>query len=74
MIENGRIVIRMWAAISDRLFQAAPIVKFIDRHGNLYYAYKQQVQRFGQNADFIQAAREMDPRIRHGPRPDQDGP
>lgn len=35
VMEQGRVQIRMWAEIPDHLFQPAPIVRFVDRHGNL---------------------------------------
>jgi hypothetical protein len=69
--ENGQTVYRIWAAVPEQAFQAAPIVRFTDRHGNLYYAYRQQTQRFPQNTDFIAAARQIDLWIRTGPKPDE---
>jgi hypothetical protein len=69
--EQGRTYIRMWAAISDQLFQPAPIVRFVDRHGNFYYVYRQQTRRFVQNTDWSAAATEIDHWTRTGPKPDE---
>jgi hypothetical protein len=71
--EQGRSFIRMWAEIPDQLFRPAPIVRFVDRHGNVYYVYRQQTWRFPQNTDWITAATRIDQWIRTGPRPDERG-
>jgi hypothetical protein len=71
--EQGRVYIRMWAEIPGQLFQPSPIARFVDRHGNLYYIYKQQTWRFPQDTDWITAATHIDQWIRTGPRPDEPG-
>jgi hypothetical protein len=73
IIEDGRVIIRMWAEIPEQLFEPFPIVRFVDRHGNLYYAYRQRTERFPQNTDFITAAVQIDQWIRTGPKPDEPG-
>jgi hypothetical protein len=69
--EQGRSYIRMWAGISDQLFQPAPIVRFVDRHGNRYYVYRQQTLRVSQNTDWVIAATQIGEWIRTGPHPDE---
>jgi hypothetical protein len=52
---------------------AAPIVRFTDRNGNLYYSYLGYTRRFRQNADWTGAATQLDEWIRTGPKPDEPG-
>jgi hypothetical protein len=69
--ENGCTYYRRWADIPGHMEQPAVIVRFADRHGNLYYAYQHQTWRFPQNTDWITAAAEIDNWIRTGLKPDE---
>jgi hypothetical protein len=71
VIENGRSVIRIWAGIPQQEFQAAPIVRFTDRHDNRYYTYRQLTERFPHTTDWIPAAQKLDQWYRTGPKPDK---
>jgi hypothetical protein len=68
--ENGHVYYRFWAEIPEQLFQPSPIVRFVDRHGNLYYSLKGHTSRFPQSTDPSTAAVQIDKWIRTGPRPD----
>jgi len=73
--EHGRTVVRMWAEMPGQLFEPVPIIRFVDRHGNLYYSYRQRTQRFPENTDWIKAAAGLDLWNRTGPKPnDPDEP
>jgi hypothetical protein len=67
--ENGRTYYRRWADIPAQSGQPAVIVRFVDRHGTLYYAYLHQTRRFPQNTDWNTAATEIDNWVRTGPGP-----
>jgi hypothetical protein len=69
-IDDQRIYYLFWAEVSAQVFQAAPIMRFVDWHGNLYYQYRHYTQRFSQNTDWSQAAQALDEWIRTGPKPD----
>lgn len=69
--ENGRIYYRFWAEIPEQLFQPFPIVRFVDRHGNLYYSLRGHTWRFPQNTKPENAAGQIDEWIRTGPGPDE---
>ena len=69
-IDAERIYYPFWAEIPAKAFQAAPIIRFVDWHGNLYYQYRHYTKRFGQNTDFNEAAQVIDEWIRTGPKPD----
>jgi hypothetical protein len=57
--------------VNPQVNDPAPIVRFTDRNGNLYYSCLGCTRRFGQNTDWITAATEIDKWIRTGPRPDE---
>jgi len=69
-IDEQRIHYAFWAAVPVTASRAAPIMRFVDWHGNYYYQYKHYTQRFGQNTDWIKAAQALDEWIRTGPKPD----
>jgi len=69
-IDAERIYYSFWAYFPDQAFQAAPIMRFVDWHGNLYYQYRHYTKRFSQNTDFNQAAQVIDEWIRTGPKAD----
>jgi hypothetical protein len=69
-IDERRIYYAFWAEVPMGAPTAAPIMKFVDRHGNLYYQYRHYTQRFSQNTSFEQAAQALDEWIRTGPKPD----
>lgn len=69
-IDEQRIYYTFWAAVPVTASRAAPIMRFVDWHGNLYYQYRHYTQRFGQNTDWGEAARVIDEWIRTGPKPD----
>lgn len=69
-LENGRVYYRYSAEIPQQLFQPFPIVRFVDRHGHLYYSLRGHAMRFPQNTDPSSAAVQIDKWIRTGPGPD----
>ena len=69
--ENGEVRYACFAKVNPQVSDPAPIVRFADRNGNLYYSYLGYTCRFGQNTDWITAATEIDKWIRTGPRPDE---
>jgi hypothetical protein len=69
-IDEQRIYYAFWAEVPIGVHNAAPLMKFVDRHGNLYYQYQHYTQRFSQNTSFEQAAQALDDWIRTGPKPD----
>jgi hypothetical protein len=69
--ESGQVRYMCWAEVGEQLGDAEPIVRFADPTGNLYYSYLGYTRRFGQNADFSEAARQIDQWDRTGPRPDE---
>jgi hypothetical protein len=69
-IDAERIHYPFWAYFPDQAFQAAPIMRFVDWHGNLYYQYRHYTKRFGQNTTWEQAAQALDEWIRTGPKAD----
>jgi hypothetical protein len=69
-IDEQRVYYAFWAEVPATAPKAAPIMRFVDRHGNLYYQYKHYTQRFGQNTSWEQAAPALDQWIRTGPKPD----
>jgi len=69
--ENGQVRWTCNARIPQNVHDAAPIVRFTDRNGNLFYSYRGYTRRFGQNTDFIGAATQLDEWIRTGPKPDE---
>jgi hypothetical protein len=60
-----------FAKVNPQVNDPAPIVRFANRNGNLYYSYLGYTRRFGQNTDWATAATEIDKWIRTGPRPDE---
>jgi len=69
-IDEQRIYYAFWAVVPATAPKAAPIMRFVDWHGNLYYQYRHYTQRFSQNTDWSEAARVIDQWIRTGPKPD----
>ena len=69
-IDENRIYYPFWAAVPQTAFKAAPIMRFVDWHGNLYYQYRHYTKRFSQNTDWGKAAQVIDEWIRTGPKPD----
>jgi hypothetical protein len=69
--ENGEVRYTCFAKVGPLVTDPAPIVRFADRNGNLYYSYLGYTRRFSQNTDSITAATEIDKWIRTGPRPDE---
>jgi hypothetical protein len=71
-IDAERIYYPFWAYFPDprQAFQAAPIMRFVDWHGNLYYQYRHYTKRFSQSTDFGEAAQVIDEWIRTGPKAD----
>jgi hypothetical protein len=71
--ENGLVRYRCLAAVSNQLTDPAPVVRFTDRNGNLYYSYRGFTRRFSRNTGFHEAAAEIDKWVRTGPKPDEPG-
>lgn len=69
--ENGQVRYTCSAHVPQQVNNSAPIVRFTDRNGNLYYSYLGYTRRFGQSTDWIDAAATLDQWIRIGPKPDQ---
>lgn len=69
--QNGQVRYTCRAEVSGQLADPAPVVRFTDRNGTLYYSYLGFTRRFGQNTDFHQAAVEIDKWVRRGPEPDE---
>ena len=72
-IDEQRIYYSFWAHVPERAPGAAPIMRWVDWHGNRYYQYKHYTRRFGQNTDWLKAAQELDLWVRTGPKPDENG-
>jgi len=70
VIDEQRIYYSFWAEVSSQLFQPAPIMRWVDWHGNLYYQYRHYTRRFSQNTTYEQAAQALDEWVRTGPKPD----
>jgi hypothetical protein len=68
-IQNGQVRRHCWAHVPTRLRTPAPIVRFTDRAGNLYYSYLGHARRFPQNTSWEKAAADLDAWIRTGPKP-----
>jgi len=73
-IQDGQVRRRCWAHVSAQLHDAAPLVRFTDRNGNLYYSYLGHTRRFPQNTSWEKAAADLDVWIRTGPKPDEPTP
>jgi hypothetical protein len=69
-IDEQRIYYAFRAAVPVTTPDAAPIMRFVDWHGNLYYQYRHYTQRFSQNTEWHEAAQVIDQWIRTGPEPD----
>jgi hypothetical protein len=74
VIEDGRIIVRMWAEMPEQLPDPAPVVRWTDRHGSLYYSYRQRTERFPADTDWIPAALKLEQWTRTGPQPDDPEP
>lgn len=70
-IKSERQWFRFRAWFPPELHNAGAIVRFTDRHGNLYYQFRHHTRRFGHNTDWINAAQEIDLWLRTGPNPDE---
>jgi hypothetical protein len=68
-VDEQRVYYAFWAEAPYRAPDAAPIMRFVDWHGNRYYQYRHYTGRFGQNTDWADAARKLDEWIRTGPKP-----
>jgi hypothetical protein len=69
-IDAERIYYPFWAEVPAQGHTAAPIMRFVDWHGNLYYQYRHYTKRSGQNTTWEQGAQALDEWIRTGPKPD----
>jgi len=69
-VENGQVRYTCYAGVSPEVHDAAPIVRFTDRNGHLYYSLHGHTQRFPHDADWVIAATEIDRWLRLGPSPD----
>jgi len=69
--QNGEVCYTCFAKVNPHVNDPAPIIRFTDRNGNLYYSYCGFTRRFGQNTDWLTAATEIDKWIRTGPKPDE---
>jgi hypothetical protein len=69
-IKNSRRVWSYWAEAHEQLNDPAPIISFVDRHGNLYFQYKGHTERFPQITQFTDAALAIQKWIATGPKPD----
>lgn len=69
-IDEHRIYYPFWAEVPEQAYQPAPIMRFVDWHGNLYYQYRHYTKRFSQNTTWEQAAQALDEWIRTGAKPD----
>jgi hypothetical protein len=69
-VDEQRIYYSFWAEVPEREPAAAPIMRFVDWHGNRYYQYRHYTERFEQNTDWLEAAQKIDEWIRTGPKPD----
>jgi len=69
--ENGQVRYTCFARVPPQVHDAAAIVRFTDRNGNLYYSYLGYTRRFGQNTEWTDAARQLDLWVRTGPKPDK---
>jgi hypothetical protein len=71
VLENGQVRYTCGAHVPGQLVDPAPIVRFADRNGNLYYSYQGYTRRFSQSTEFHEAASEIDKWVRTGPKPDE---
>lgn len=69
--ENGQVRYTCNAQVGSQVRDPAPVVRFTDSYGNLYYSYLGFTRRFSQNADFHEAAVEIDKWVRTGPKSDE---
>jgi hypothetical protein len=71
-LDNGSTVREYPAQVNlEQPVQFAPIISFVDRHGNLYFQYKGHTERFPQITQFIDAARIIQNWLDTGPKPDE---
>ncbi len=54
------------ASVNPQIHNPAPVIRFVDLHGNRYYQYRDHTQRFPPNTDWIQAATAIDQWLRTG--------
>jgi hypothetical protein len=66
-VDDRRIYYTFWASLNPG---DAPIIRFVDWHGNRYYQYEHYTERFPQNTDWPEAIRALDRWMRTGPKPD----
>ena len=69
-VDEQRVYYSFWAEAPARAPAAAPIMRWVDWHGNRYYQYRHYTQRFRQNTDWMEAVQQIDTWIRTGPNPD----
>src|ERR1039457_7282809 len=72
-VTDHRTYYGFWAKIPAQEPNAAPIIRFVDWHGNRYYQYEHYTERFPQSADWAEAGRKLDEWIRTGPKPRSTG-
>ena len=65
--ENGRVRWRFWVEIKVDFQEPFLIARFVDRHGTLYYRYREHTRRFPPDTNPQRAAEEIDKWIRTGP-------
>jgi hypothetical protein len=67
-VDENRVYFGFWSHSPER--GEYPIIRFVDWHGYRYYQYRHYTDRFGQNNDYLDAARQLDLWVRTGPKPD----
>ena len=55
--KNGQVRYTCYARVPPQTHDATSIVRFTDRNDNLYYSYRGYTLRFGQNTEFVDAAK-----------------
>jgi hypothetical protein len=66
-VDDRRIYHTFWASLGPG---DAPVIRFLDWHGNRYYQYEHYTERFPGNTDWPEAIRALDHWIRTGPKLD----
>jgi hypothetical protein len=71
-VHDNALVQRTWhARVPSGVRDPETLVRFTDRHGNLYYSYHGYTRRFRQNIDWPEAATTISQWWRTGPKPDE---
>jgi len=58
-VDVDRVYYSFWAEVPPAAFGAAPLVRFIDWRGNLYYQYQHYTERFDAGTDWLEAVKEL---------------